>query len=171
MKSVLPFALLAAVSLPAQARSQYIADVPNGGTFRCLSCHERSGGGEGWNDFGKALLIEGGANPDANPSDQNQGYDLAFRPADFWLDVCVDDSDGDGATNGEELGDPDCVWASGDANPAADVGNPGDAASTPTDPGSGGAGEGEELGCTAAPLGASVSLLLALAALTRKRKR
>ena len=27
------------------------------------------------------------------------------------------DADGDGATNGEELGDPDGTWQQGDANP------------------------------------------------------
>lgn len=28
-----------------------------------------------------------------------------------WLSICQLDSDGDGRTNGEELGDPDCVWS------------------------------------------------------------
>ena len=28
--------------------------------------------------------------------------------------LCHYDSDGDGMTNGEELGDPDCVWTTGD---------------------------------------------------------
>ena len=28
-------------------------------------------------------------------------------------DICYDDSDGDGYTNGEELGDPDCLWEVG----------------------------------------------------------
>ena len=28
--------------------------------------------------------------------------------------LCKTDSDGDGRTNGEELGDPDCVWKTGD---------------------------------------------------------
>lgn len=27
--------------------------------------------------------------------------------------LCQRDSDGDGKTNGEELGDPDCVWQEG----------------------------------------------------------
>ena len=28
--------------------------------------------------------------------------------------LCTHDSDGDGMTNGEELGDPNCVWSLGD---------------------------------------------------------
>ena len=29
------------------------------------------------------------------------------------MDLCNADSDGDGKSNGEELGDPNCVWVSG----------------------------------------------------------
>ena len=29
--------------------------------------------------------------------------------------LCRKDSDGDGLTNGQELGDPDCVWTKGQA--------------------------------------------------------
>ena len=46
--------------------------------------------------------------------------------------TCHGDADGDGYTNGEELGDPDCVWASG-MIPArtTDISHPGYADSTP----------------------------------------
>ena len=44
------------------------------------------------------------------------------------------DADGDGATNGEELGDPDGSWVQGDANPAGEVFRPWDAESTPPAP-------------------------------------
>ena len=39
----------------------------------------------------------------------------ALRDAGFsWTStLCNADSDGDGQTNGEELGDPDCVWREG----------------------------------------------------------
>ena len=30
------------------------------------------------------------------------------------VDLCRTDSDGDGKTNGEELGDPECTWQPGD---------------------------------------------------------
>ena len=29
------------------------------------------------------------------------------------VDLCRKDSDGDGKTNGEELGDPNCIWVRG----------------------------------------------------------
>ena len=29
------------------------------------------------------------------------------------MELCRKDSDGDGKTNGEELGDPNCVWVQG----------------------------------------------------------
>ena len=29
------------------------------------------------------------------------------------MDLCRKDSDGDGRTNGQELGDPGCVWTEG----------------------------------------------------------
>ena len=47
----------------------------------------------------------------------------------FWgPDLAALDSDGDGYTNGEELGDPYGLWVEGDPSPGlrADMGNPGD---------------------------------------------
>ncbi|KAK7114422.1 temptin-like [Littorina saxatilis] len=41
-------------------------------------------------------------------------------------DVCTRDSDGDGRTNGEELGDPDCTWTPGaEPNSTRDITHPG----------------------------------------------
>ena len=28
-----------------------------------------------------------------------------------WADICPEDTDSDGRTNGAEMGDPDCTWA------------------------------------------------------------
>ena len=39
--------------------------------------------------------------------------------------LCMADSDGDGATNGEELGDPNCVWVYGGAPESTPTGHPG----------------------------------------------
>ena len=39
-------------------------------------------------------------------------YYLSMQKWDGCL--CREDSDGDGRTNGEELGDPNCVWTEGD---------------------------------------------------------
>lgn len=45
----------------------------------------------------------------------------AFRDAGYqWTaELCAADSDGDGRTNGEELGDPCCVWLPGQPLPMA----------------------------------------------------
>jgi hypothetical protein len=96
----------------AWASPTFLLDVPNALTNSCNTCHTTTNPAA-WNSFGddvKANLVE--EVPD-------------------WASVCDIDSDGDGATNGQELGDPDCVWVKGDANPAGDVFHPGDAAVAP----------------------------------------
>ena len=41
--------------------------------------------------------------------------------------LCEKDSDGDGRTNGEELGDPDCVWQEGNIfQKVGELSHPGD---------------------------------------------
>ena len=39
--------------------------------------------------------------------------------------MCEKDSDGDGWTNGQELGDPDCTWRPGFNNPELPFGDVG----------------------------------------------
>ncbi|MBI1947210.1 MAG: hypothetical protein HYS27_16060 [Deltaproteobacteria bacterium] len=147
---------------PALASSTFVELVPNGAAHSCLTCHLQDDGGEGWNDFGQEILETGGANPDANPDDQNDGFVGPPR----WGDVCELDSDGDGYRNGEELGDPTCTWAAGDDDPEATPTNPGDAQDFPAD----------DLGglCTSslvasdAPLGA-LAVVVVAAGLLRRR--
>ena len=59
-----------------------------------------------------------------------EGIRLRIEP-----ELAAQDTDGDGATNGQELGDPEGAWdwQSGDANPGDPnaVTNPGDAESFP----------------------------------------
>ncbi|KAA3680423.1 uncharacterized protein DEA37_0010782 [Paragonimus westermani] len=40
-------------------------------------------------------------------------FGLDFGKVKSWSRLCPLDSDGDGLTNGQELGDPDCVWTPG----------------------------------------------------------
>ena len=42
------------------------------------------------------------------------GKDFAAAGHKWTRELCMKDSDGDGRTNGEELGDPQCVWKEGD---------------------------------------------------------
>jgi len=43
-----------------------------------------------------------------------------------WFTVCANDADGDGLTNGAELGDPCCVWTPGAPVPSSTIGDPAD---------------------------------------------
>ncbi len=146
--------LCASAALAAEAtlaNQEFVATIPNGAAVGCIACHAAPNGGEGWNVFGVDVLEAGGANPDANPDDQNDGY--AGEPV--WSDVCDVDSDGDGYSNGEELGDADCAWVTGDANPGGAISNPGNETDFPGD-GSLCASSG------ASPVGAAPLVVLAL---------
>jgi len=108
---VILVAFIAMVSLEVGARSHRVAQVPNGGDFSCNLCHT-SGGGSSRNPFGQTVessyLVDG--NVDWGPA------------------LAAVDSDGDGFTNGEELGDPD---GDGSATPGVTAYHPGDASSHP----------------------------------------
>lgn len=87
--------------------------MPNGATFSCSNCHLNPGGGGARNAFGEAVnsIVSGG----------NQSFWTAA--------LAAMDSDGDGFTNGQELGDPD---GDGVANSTQSIANPGNANSTPS---------------------------------------
>ncbi|WAQ96157.1 TEMPT-like protein [Mya arenaria] len=40
-----------------------------------------------------------------------------MKPENIWAELCHIDSDKDKRTNGEELGDPKCMWTVGEPNP------------------------------------------------------
>ncbi|XP_048241391.1 dopamine beta-hydroxylase-like isoform X1 [Haliotis rufescens] len=82
----------------------YRDSIPNGRNVPhpCVS-------GEMWQGVGHSNPAGGG--------DRNQfGIDFASQGR-TWANVCNMDSDGDGMTNGQELGDPQCIWTTG-ATPA-----------------------------------------------------
>lgn len=108
--------LTGAIALPATslARDFRVHEIPNGGHFQCQNCHEDNTG-KSFTSFGsdaKSHLVKDGS----GVSQEHVLWDQAW---------CQRDSDGDGRSNGEELGDPDCNWAAGDANPPGPVTNPG----------------------------------------------
>jgi hypothetical protein len=98
--------LLAAQS--AFAVSSYGSRIPNGSRYGCDTCHDLVRGAPARNPFGTAFA--------------NNGHAWNAALANL-------DSDGDGANNGVELGDPD-----GDGTPTsgAQVTNPGDPSSKPS---------------------------------------
>lgn len=103
---------LLAVAQPAFARAFRVNMIPNGNVFGCANCHLSPAGGGPRNAFG------------------NDVYAVVLGPSStaFWSKVYNKDSDGDGFTNGQELGDPN---GTGNPAPGAQVTNPGDASSHP----------------------------------------
>lgn len=100
------------LNFPAEARPFRTGDIPNGSKFSCLNCHGDTKASYN-TDFGsdaRIYLIPGGT--------------VSMQHVD-WAPLCPLDSDRDGWTNGEELGDPNCVWKSGDADPKGLLTNPG----------------------------------------------
>lgn len=111
-KLIAGLGMLAAVQ-PAFARSFRVNMIPNGNVYGCQTCHISAGGGGPRNAFG------------------NDVYAVVLGPSStpFWSKVYNKDSDGDGFTNGQELGDPN---GTGNPTPGAQVTRPGDASSHPT---------------------------------------
>lgn len=117
LRRTVPLVCFAAVSLAsatASARSFRVADLPNGSVFGCRNCHNDDSGAT-MNDFGSAARLH---------LDESGGT-LPQQAHVIWADLCPGDADGDNATNGAELGDPDCAWTAGQGNPGGAVTNPG----------------------------------------------
>lgn len=118
VRSLFMVAAVAILSATAiDARPHRVAQVPNGSLIGCALCHNSPSGGDARNAFG--LTVQNGF--------------LSGRDVVWGAELAAIDSDGDGATNGEELLDPDGSWAIGDDNPGdfANVTLPWDAESFP----------------------------------------
>jgi len=87
-----------------------LEQVPNGHFFDCTLCH---------NDFGGDTR---------NPFGEDVESTLTLQGNVDWAAIFWRDSDGDGFTNGEELGDPD---GDGESEFGIDPSHPGDATSFP----------------------------------------
>jgi hypothetical protein len=87
--------------------------VPNAGTYSCATCH----------DLGQG-------DPSADTV-HNFGSDFLNAGLKWTAALAAMDSDGDGFTNGAELGDPAGTWVQGNSNPPGPVFNPSDPTSHP----------------------------------------
>jgi hypothetical protein len=106
----------------ASSTGGFIDKIPSSNVFSCINCHLDMLG-TGLTSFGEDVkpLLNG-------PADA--GGTFTWTKA-----LCQEDSDGDGQTNGQELGDPCCTWVEGVAEPRTTaISNPGDATSRSTDP-------------------------------------
>jgi hypothetical protein len=111
---------LCLVALGASARQDYPAKIPNGEAFNpagatqsgCQICHVTIEGGGQKTPFGDDVL------------DNKNGIGATATIA--WRVLALLDSDGDGLTNGEELGDPCALWFPGETPTRSDnLSNPG----------------------------------------------
>eukprot|EP00873_Tetraselmis_striata_P037668 jgi/Tetstr1/457932/TSEL_044450.t1 len=93
--------LLVCLAHGADSRPSYATRIPNG-----VSVPAPDGSGAICNGVGHNTCYGGGPR---NPFGQ------AFEAASLqWtVELCQADSDGDGLTNGQELGDPCCAWTPG----------------------------------------------------------
>ena len=126
---------------PSWSRPQFVRLVPT--TFECGTCHDDPQMRQFRNGFGIDFASQRTVwFSDNNDADCPQDCTVAECPADC-VGICPLDSDGDGLSNGIELGDPDCQWRPGDRLPNGGTSHPGE----PRDPDRCGNGEinaGEE---------------------------
>ena len=113
------FLFVALIINNLQARPWRTAQIPNGNEFACANCHISTFGGGPRNPFGTDVwefIVEPGSRDS------------------FWnLSLAQTDSDGDSATNGEELQDPNGTFQCEKPSPGDPklVTNPGDPDSFP----------------------------------------
>ena len=88
----------------ASARASRVSQIPNGSQGSCITCHVSSSGGPR-NAFG--VQVESGFLTVAGAAGS-----VVWGNA-----LATLDADGDGYTNGQELGDPTGAWRAGDPNP------------------------------------------------------
>lgn len=154
-------AVVVALAAPSSARPEYVGGVPN---VNCASCHVNPAGGGARNTFG---------------ADVEASMPFTGPDTNTWTTLFCVDSDGDGRTNGEELGDACGTWRIGDTNPEFTATNPGDEADTTAEAGAcdGGAAPTCDLdeaaggGCSATSSSASSLAALALVGLLGLRRR
>ncbi|EGZ21736.1 hypothetical protein PHYSODRAFT_247485, partial [Phytophthora sojae] len=93
-RTTLSIALVATAAAVVSARPTYVARLPNGDNVSGVAAlgHVDPAGGGANNDF---------------------GLDFASAGDEWTAEFCQKDSDGDGQTNGQELGDPCCEWSVG----------------------------------------------------------
>lgn len=117
MSSIRTVLLLAA--LVAWVGSAQFAQVPNADRLWI--------DGHLWHD-----VLSATSRPQVNGA--KNAFGTAYTNTPSWATLCPLDSDGDGFTNGEELGDPTCVWTVG-ATPTRTTGlsHPGLYSSVPVD--------------------------------------
>ncbi|GEM_PF-1817578 len=119
MRPTIAASIVVAVVLVAAdgfARMKRVDQIPNGNSYSCGTCHVSSAGGGPRNVFGQQV--------------ENNLTQPGFAGDVQWGQIFNLDADGDGYTNGEELGDPNGTWTIGDPDPAGMTSRPADSSDT-----------------------------------------
>lgn len=101
MRSIAIILQLFAAVLFTDAYKSYQEKIPNGANVRHPCYPSRT-----WEGVGHRRVNGGGSQ---NPF----GVDFVKNKKQWNKELCSKDSDGDGRSNGEELGDPQCQWKEG----------------------------------------------------------
>jgi hypothetical protein len=120
------FILSVVVTLPLVAARFFLARMPNAAHIPCINTEPGCHGQPTCESFGHHDCFPG------RPINAF-GYLYKLDPTGLWsLDKCLADSDGDGWSNGDEMGDPCCVWQYGEEPPVhVGISSPSHAVSTP----------------------------------------
>ena len=118
--SCVAMAATLAPAAPVEAREARSEQVPNAQKLDCGLCHVDSAGGGVRNSFG--MQIEAMGLDGEGPIETQEVV---------WANIYALDADGDGFTNGYELGDPDGAWVPTDGDPAVFPSRPGDPGDVP----------------------------------------
>lgn len=103
MKNILLIAFaLILLNTSAFSFAWRVDQLPNGNVYSCNNCHS-AGGGSSLNPFGEQVASIG----------------LVTGNVD-WSALWDKDADGDGFTNGQELGDPNGLWVEGETPEISD---------------------------------------------------
>jgi uncharacterized protein (TIGR03382 family) len=115
-RALLAMTTLCALATAAEARDFRLSQIPNN-PAECLTCHARFGGSarDAFGEDVEANLV---------------GDPISSADVD-WTAIFDLDSDGDGFTNGEELGDPNGTWTPAMPSPPGPFYDPGDADDLP----------------------------------------
>ncbi|VDI82142.1 temptin-like [Mytilus galloprovincialis] len=113
MKMLVHITLALSVVGTVLCRPNYRDGIPNG-----YSVPNMCGTSAFWDPVGHM-------NPFHHTKSQNPFGAAYSASGRSWLAICNEDSDRDGKTNGEELGDPNCVWRPGQTPDGNAIGHPG----------------------------------------------
>ena len=101
-RSFVVVVILTLVAVEVAAHSKYVKLLPNGDNIYVDGKHCKA--------IGHVTCSASGSGKHTIPF----GDDFKHAGKKWTTSLCMMDSDGDGLTNGEELGDPCCVWKEGD---------------------------------------------------------